>query len=142
MSKIFVERIDEEHLDFNEDHLTCYKGKPFTGVGYVSFENDLGLEFETSYQDGHEHGLKRKWYSQSKLEYELHMLRGMGHGIQKFWHPNAQLKELINAEYGITLNRKTWDEKGILIDQFELQEGTTNHRLLIRFRELYKDLKP
>lgn len=142
MSKIFVERIDEEHLDFNEDHLTCYKGKPFTGVGYVSFENDLGLEYETNYQDGHEHGLKRKWFSPGKLEYEAGMFRGMGHGRQKTWHPNGQLKEDALVEYGIVLKGKIWDEKGNLIEENELEEGSTNHDLLLHLRNLYKDFKP
>jgi antitoxin component YwqK of YwqJK toxin-antitoxin module len=106
MSKIFVERVEEQYLDYDENQLTCYKGKPYTGIGYYSFDDGVGVAYEVNYQDGHEHGLKRKWFSRSKLEYEYPMFRGMGHGRQKTWHPNGQLKEDAIVEYGIVLKGK------------------------------------
>jgi len=142
MNKIFIERIEEQYLEYDENHLICYKGKPFTGIGYYPFDDGLGLAYEVHYQDGHEHGLKRKWHSRGQLEYEIPMLRGMGHGIITMWHPNGQKKEVIHAEYGITWHRITWDEQGNIIDEFKLEKGSTNYSLLLEFRELYKDLKP
>jgi len=63
-----VLRVDEnETNDIND--VTYYKGKPFSGIAFGSF--DSGTNFETEFKDGLKHGLGKEFYNNGQLKCEL-----------------------------------------------------------------------
>lgn len=76
-----VLRVDEnETNDIND--VTYYKGKPFSGIAFGSFES--GTNFETEFKDGLKHGLGKEFYNNGQLKCELK-------------YENDKMVEVVNA---------------------------------------------
>jgi antitoxin component YwqK of YwqJK toxin-antitoxin module len=138
-----IKRVLDEELDYdNTRMLYLYEGKPFTGVSFDPYDDGEGVEYESTFLDGMHHGYDRRWYKPGVLAYDRPFFYNMGHGIAREWHSNGQLILGSEAEYGVCLWKKKWNKKGELFEEYKLEEGTTNHDLLLHFREKYKGFKP
>lgn len=133
MIEKILERVDEEYFDSDGD-LTLYNGVPFTGIGFDPFPSGEGIEYETTYKDGLPHGMSRKWHSSGKLAYEVECKNGAVHGKETYWYPDGSVKSEAIYEYGIKISLKAWDEQGQLIEEFEIDPGSTNYALLQKYR--------
>ena len=104
-------------LVMTEDYVFLYKGEPFTGLAYESYQ---GLRLsETRYEKGAKQGLARRWYpGTEQLYYELHYAQNTLHGINRKWYENGQLKNESREEYGVTLWRSTWDQQGEQLESY------------------------
>ncbi|WP_020408405.1 toxin-antitoxin system YwqK family antitoxin [Hahella ganghwensis] len=129
MSADDQERVDEELFDSDGD-LTTYKGSPFTGVGFDPFPDGEGIEYETEYKDGLPNGLARKWYSLGRLAFEVECKNGLTHGKETYWYENGNMKSESFFEYGIKTSSRSWSESGELIEEFSIDVGSTNYKLL------------
>jgi antitoxin component YwqK of YwqJK toxin-antitoxin module len=133
-----MKRVPEDSLDYPGDGYYYLDEKLFTGIGF-SLNEDGWLEMETEYRAGAQWGMKRRWYAPNELLEEAQMRAGVVHGKERIWHRNGKLEEESDCEFGITLRRKTWDEDGNLVEDFELNETDSNFASLQKMRELYKD---
>ena len=66
--KQVVLRVDENETN-DIDDITYYKGKPFSGIAFGSFDN--GTKFETEFKEGLKHGLGKEFYNNGQLKSEL-----------------------------------------------------------------------
>jgi antitoxin component YwqK of YwqJK toxin-antitoxin module len=132
-----MKRVPENSLDYPGNGYYYLDDEPFTGVAFSLYE-DGSLKSETEYKNGLKWGLERYWFGSGILEYEAELQRGVVYGKKRVWHPDGRLKEEGDYEHGITLNRKTWDEDGNIVEDFELSKTDSNFNLLRQFREIEK----
>jgi antitoxin component YwqK of YwqJK toxin-antitoxin module len=131
-----MKRVPIKSLSYDDGGMHL-DGEPFTGIGY--FLDDEGrLEAEVTYRAGSQVGLKRGWFKNGQPSYEASMFRGVLHGKNREWHSNGQLAEDSDYELGFELRHKRWDEKGKLIEEFELDKNDPGYKRLEKYREAYK----
>ena len=135
-----MKRVSKDSLDYPGDGWFYLDDEPFTGIAFSLYE-DGTVESETEYQHGLAWGMDRGWFDPNQLQYEIEMQRGSVYGKKRIWYPDGKLKEEGDYEYGITLSRKTWDDDGNLVEDFELKETDSNFKLLEHFRDLRKNRK-
>src|SRR5215467_12546606 len=126
--------VPQDSLDYPGDGYYYLDDEPFTGVA-VSLYKDGSVKSEIEYKQGLKWGLERHWFASSKLEAETEMQRGVVHGKERVWYADGQLKEEGEYEHGVTLKRKEWNEKGELVDDYELKETDPDYSLLQRLRD-------
>lgn len=127
-------RVDEDTLEYTNESIYMWQGKPFTGIGYECLPNG-DLISEVSYVDGIQRGIAREWYSSGQLHVEEHYIDGSKHGECREWFENGQLKIEAVYEFSILVKQKMWDEKGRLVKVFEIDEGDSLYSTLKVFRE-------
>jgi antitoxin component YwqK of YwqJK toxin-antitoxin module len=130
-----MNRIPDGSLSYLEGRM-CLNGEPFTGI--EEFENDEGRG-EATYVDGILSGLRRGWFPSGTPYYEEEMLMGVYHGKKREWHPDGQLAEEADYELGVKLRQKLWDEDGVLIEEFELEEDDPAYEELRLKRQTYEE---
>ena len=127
-------RVDEDELEYTDESIYIWQGKPFTGIGYECLPNGA-LISEVSYVDGIQRGIAREWYSSGQLHVEEHYFDGSKHGEYHEWFENGQLKTETVYEFSILVKKKVWDEKGSLVKEFEISESDSLYSTLKVFRE-------
>jgi antitoxin component YwqK of YwqJK toxin-antitoxin module len=138
MRRKIVTRVPYDSLEYSDDGDYCLDGRLFTGVAF-SLDEDGWLEKEIEYRNGAEWGMKRYWYAPDKLLEEAQMRAGVVHGKERRWYRTGNLEEEADCEFGIVLRRRTWDENGILLEEYELKETDGDFASLQKLREIYKD---
>jgi antitoxin component YwqK of YwqJK toxin-antitoxin module len=133
-----MKRVPYDWLEYSDDGDYCLDEQPFTGVAF-SRHADGWLEKEIEYRDGAEWGMKRHWYAPKKLLVEAQMRAGAVHGTKRRWYRNGKLEEETDCEFGIVLRKRTWDENGILVEEYELKETDSDFVSLQELRAIYKD---
>ena len=133
-----MKRVPYDSLEYSDDGDYCLDEQLFTGVAF-SRHKDGWLEREIEYRNGAEWGMKRHWYAPNKLLVEAQMRAGVVHGKERRWYRTGPLEEETDCEFGIVLRRRTWDENGILVDEYELKETDSDFDSIREFREMYKD---
>lgn len=124
-----------ENLDFLDDQTCCLGGRPFTGTAVESFR-DGRIRSEISYVDGMQDGMSRDWYESGVLRYEAMYRENNLHGTLREWHTSGAPKVEAVYEMGIELNFIEWSEDGRKVDERVLEEGSVQHQLLLKWRNL------
>jgi len=133
-----MKRVPFESLDYGDDGYYYLDDELFTGVAF-SRHPEGWLVKEVEYRDGAEWGMKRDWYAPDKLLVEARMRAGVVHGKKRRWFRTGTLEEETDCEFGVVLRKRTWDENGILVDEYELKETDRGFASLQKLRQLYKD---
>jgi hypothetical protein len=60
---------------------------------------------------------------------------GVWNGVRREWHENGRLALEENCELGVALSRKTWDEQGMIMEDFALQPTDPNFKYLHLLRK-------
>jgi hypothetical protein len=130
-------RVRSEQLDYNEDGLYCYEGKPFTGIEV--FEKNGWLQGEHELRQGVKWGRQRSWHRPGVPEEEAECAWGGYHGSVRKWHWNGQLALEGDYEHGIRVRAKEWDEEGKLTDDYTIQPTDSWCDTLQMYRCFYGD---
>jgi len=133
-----VKRVPYEELDYPGDGLYYLERAPFTGVAFY-LAKDGWVESEADYQRGLLWGVTRVWFGQGILEREAQCAWGAYHGLVREWHPNGRPAVEAKYEYGVRVWGKRWDDCGILVEEFRLQEGDPGFRILKSARAAFGD---
>ena len=133
-----MERVPPEHLEYTPDGDYLYHGIPFTGFTVRRYA-DGSLESEVEYRDGMLWGVSKVWLPCGQLVDEEEYRWGLLHGRRREWHDNGNLAADETYELGIRLRGKQWDEESQLTESVVLEEGTSDHRMLLRLRSVYQD---
>jgi antitoxin component YwqK of YwqJK toxin-antitoxin module len=134
-------RVHLDELDFDDEQLMIWKGKPFTGVGVEFFPAGL-LRSEVYHVDGVEHGPKREWYSSGQLKDEANIWQGGLHGYKRIWDEKGRLISEELGELGIGIAEKRWDEQGRLIRDWRIGPKDSLYEILLIKREKWGHLAP
>jgi antitoxin component YwqK of YwqJK toxin-antitoxin module len=134
-----MQRVAAKELEYAEDGLYYFNGKPFTGTAIYYLKS--GWEnAEMEFRDGLQWGPAKEWYGPGIPMRDATFLNGALHGRAKEWHKNGQIAEDGEYEHGITLWEKKWDEQGNLESDYVLKESDSNFEMLKKFRLLYGNL--
>ncbi|WP_299589485.1 hypothetical protein [uncultured Microbulbifer sp.] len=121
-------RISEDQIDFSDEMVCLYKGKPFTGV---VFDEDAGQVIgETQYKDGMLDGITRTWFRNRQLRSESCFVENRRHGPDKEWYESGVMKSDTMYEHGIIVKKVDWDLDGKIIKSYELMEDDPGFELL------------
>lgn len=133
-------RVNEDELEYTDELIYTWQGKPFTGIGYEHLRT--GERIEVSYLDGRQTGIAREWYPDGTLKSEEHYVNGSKHGICQEWFKNGQLKTEAFYEFSIRVKEKIWNEKGELVQEFEISENDNRYSTLTTFRQTRGKTEP
>jgi antitoxin component YwqK of YwqJK toxin-antitoxin module len=136
MSNPFPERVAWDEL-LDDGSGTYYRGGiPFTGLACECFA-DGRVRSEAHLVDGHQNGLATEWYQNGQIMCERMYLGDGLHGVSKEWYTNGQLKSELVCEYGVCLESKEWDDKGLLTKHFHLQRTDPDYEILTLKRSIW-----
>lgn len=111
-------RVIEDDLDWDDDNLPSYQGKPFTGESVETMPDGQLLSLAT-YVDGFPDGPHRVWGAGGVLVGEGTSRRGRPIGVQRQWYPNGTPKvESEYAENGEMIRYRAWDKEGAITEDF------------------------
>ncbi len=130
-------RVSSENLEYTEDGLYFYEGKPFTGVEV--FEENGWIQGEHELRQGLKWGLQRSWYRPGVREEEAECAWGGYHGSVRKWHWNGHLALDGEFEHGIRVRVKEWDEDGKLTEDYTIQPTDSWYDTLQMYRCFFGD---
>ena len=129
-------RVLHREISQDDDGIHCYKGEPFTGVSY-SADPAGRVTSECEFQGGLRSGVGRAWHRNGQLAEESHFYRDVIHGTSREWDDAGRLISELCCEYGITQSERRWDHNGVLTEDYRLQEGDDDYKLLQEYRRAY-----
>ncbi len=118
-----------------------YQGELFTGTTYSLFKEGH-LCSEQRFREGLRWGLTQEWYKDGTLYHEAHFFRDVIHGTHKEWHENGQMSEFSECRFGIVLQSMVWDDKGIVIKQFDRPSDDPTWAVIARQEEIHRHELP
>jgi antitoxin component YwqK of YwqJK toxin-antitoxin module len=128
-----LKRVNEIYTEWENSNYLLYEGELFTGVEYCVYP-DGKLQKERSYYEGIEAGFDRYWHSNGVLGSDTPKRGPCSIAItfSREWHSNQQLKEECTMEHNVLIARKIWNEEGILVRDWTLEEDESEpiYRLL------------
>jgi antitoxin component YwqK of YwqJK toxin-antitoxin module len=71
--------------------------------------------------------LSRRYHANGSIESEAILTRDRGpiHGFSRRWHPNGVLAQELSFDHGLWDGvQRVWNDKGELVDSFEMKKGT------------------
>lgn len=131
-------RVPAKKVSMARDGLHYCDGQPFTGIAYTEYPDGTPRS-ESEYREGLVWGRSRSWHKNGAPSDESHFFRDVLHGVAREWSPEGVLVSEVVCEYGITLSERTWDERGNLVEEYQLQETDADFATLQEFRRLYGD---
>lgn len=134
-------RVHLDELDFGDEQLMVWKGKPFTGVA-IEYFPDGKLQSEVPHIDGLEHGLKRAWYPSGQLRKEANLWYGSLHGHLREWDEQGRLISEMIGELGVGVAERRWDEQGRLVKDWHIGPTDDLYEILLLKRKKWSHLAP
>jgi antitoxin component YwqK of YwqJK toxin-antitoxin module len=128
-------RVPQNQLEYDEDSgIYLLEGQPFSGV---AFKNSPAgwLQSEQAFRQGLPWGDGRSWFGPGRLATESESVGGVWHGSRREWHENGQLALEEECELGITIRRKTWDDSGRPVEDYELKQTDGDYETLVLLRK-------
>ncbi|GKX32071.1 hypothetical protein SH1V18_45510 [Vallitalea longa] len=132
--KLYNEYCSDRILDKAEDK----GGKLFTGLVY-ELNNNGQLAYYCFYKDGLENGQYVEFYENGNVQSVQHMKHGTIVGKEKIWFKNGMIKSVGEYEYGVCLNLKEWNEKGVLINQ-KLEPTEKDKKMINNQKDWHKTM--
>src|SRR4051812_21899569 len=131
-----MERVIATELDYTGDGSYTWRGKPFTGIAFWQ-TNDGKVTSEQYYRDGHATGPGWSWFPSGTLATESNSLAGVFHGVRREWSESGTLSREEMFERGICLWRKRWNDQGVQIEEYWLQESHPDYQVLTILRSAF-----
>ena len=118
-----------------QDHFYNFKGQPFAGICYSTYENGR-RSLEVEYLDGLPNGIWKQWYESGGLKLASQCRSGIKHGSHEEWNDGGKLKLRATYEYGIQLEMREWNAAGRIVRTFQLGPDSpgANWSLLMKCR--------
>lgn len=126
------ERVNADELRYDDG--VWHKNDLFTGVAVERWA-DGTPRMEQGYLQGAMHGLGRSWSRTGRLLEETPYQHGVVHGTARSWHENGQLAVERTARFGIVVSRRSYDEAGTLVEQFELDPQSPQAKEIARLEK-------
>jgi antitoxin component YwqK of YwqJK toxin-antitoxin module len=125
-------RVPMEELDFDEDLVHSWRGRPFTGTAY----EDAGPRgrSELTFCDGLQDGPSRDWDASGRLRGESMYRQNVRHGVSREYDEAGRLQSEAVHEYSIEVRRRRWDRAGNLVESAELGPDSPVYPVLERHR--------
>jgi antitoxin component YwqK of YwqJK toxin-antitoxin module len=121
-----------EHLDIAEDGggQLLYNGRPFSGIAYEYDEYTGAPLAVVGIRNGAKHGVWREWNSSGRMKLESYFCMGFRHGSWREWHDNGQILYEASWKCDLLVQRKQWNERGELTEEYHMLPGSPLHRTL------------
>lgn len=132
-----MKRIPMSKLAYPGDGLYYLDDEPFTGFVLLGSEHGQDRGY-SEYRHGLCWGETRETYPEGTPVLEATYFKGVFHGRAREWHRNGRLAEDGEYEYGIALWKKTWDEDGVIEEDYRLEQGDQDYQDLLYARSLYE----
>jgi hypothetical protein len=131
-----MDRVNWDDLTLEDNDTYSYRGSPFTGwaTEYLPDGRILG---ETPIVNGITQGVARDWYGNGQLRLEEGQLGGGLHGISRAWYSSGQLKREARGEFGVCIASREWDQKGNLVNEFQLEPSDWRYKELMTKRQIW-----
>jgi antitoxin component YwqK of YwqJK toxin-antitoxin module len=126
-------RVLYDDIDYTDDDLYVYDGKPFTGIGF-EIEQDGTVVSELEFVQGKLHGMSRGFYSSGQLEEETPYVNGLKHGVEREWFESGVLRREAILEFDVLMRSKVWNEEGKLIHEEERPPDDHLYKLVMARR--------
>lgn len=115
-----MNRVDIDDLTI--DNLAWHDGSLFSGTSVETWP-DGTLRSEQDFENGMKSGHYREYDRKGQLIAEVPYRTGVLHGLERHFFEDGQPASETYGQYGIVLWRKAWDERGKLIDEFEIDKN-------------------
>ena len=127
-----MERIlfDDLDFDYSKSKYTL-NAKPFSGIAF-EVHKEGWVWCEGVYVDGYKNGLHMEYFSTGNLASESYYSFNVLHGTKREWFPNGNIKHEIFALFAVKIREKTWNEKGELIQTYQIDRKSSNYDLMLR----------
>ncbi|WP_157832255.1 toxin-antitoxin system YwqK family antitoxin [Pseudomonas sp. 09C 129] len=129
-------RVPINELSYRQDGLYYFNNEPFTGVAVEMLENGH-IKTEIEHRNGLQWGGAKEWYGPDRPMVESNFFEGVLHGRAREWHENGQIAEDGEYEYGITIWKKHWDENGVLVKEYSIDESDPRFQRVLQRRIIY-----
>jgi antitoxin component YwqK of YwqJK toxin-antitoxin module len=103
----------------------------FTGVA-VAYWPDGGVQEEQSFVDGKKDGAHRIYTPSAVLLEETPYRADLIEGLSWTWHDNGQMARELFALAGVPLFRRTWDDRGDLLEEYKLDENDWRYARVLK----------
>lgn len=125
-------RVPMEELDFDENLVHSWRGRPFTGTAY----EDAGPRgrSELTFCDGLQDGPARDWDASGRLRGESMYRQGVLHGVSREYDEDGRPVSETVHEYSIEVRRRRWARDGRLVESVELGPDSPLFPMLERHR--------
>ncbi len=124
-----MNKINIGELDFNDDYSYTHHGVLFSGVAYELDEKGRTIA-EMAFRKGVQDGISTTFFPSGAIQIKKHLRFGALHGESHEWFDNGKLKERKLGEFGILIERDSWNEKGNLVSTYRLTEEDKNFKTL------------
>ena len=116
-------------------------GLAYTGT--VIIDDPLGVVYrEEEIRNGEQCGLSRVWFVQTgKLHTDSTKRFGVLHGPLRRWHPNGQLTADEQYEFGIRVSCQSWDQDGMILEDYTLTESDADYQRLVQWRRWFAKIQ-
>lgn len=104
-------------------------GLPYTGVLYELYANGQ-LAYEGKYEDGYKMGLQNYWFENGQTEEKNFSCWDWPHGHCQSWNEDGRLVFEAEYKYGYCLWSNTYDEKGNILDSYDIGQKPQDQLLL------------
>lgn len=135
MGKLKV--VDEDEVVPSDDEFGDYfhEGRLFTGIACEKDPKTGARMAVTGFRDGKLHGAARTWYPNGQLAQESFHYGGGHHGPQYEWYPDGKLKSAGYVDRGVTVWKRTWNERGELTSSLEAAQSPEQSARLAEARK-------
>jgi antitoxin component YwqK of YwqJK toxin-antitoxin module len=129
-----MNRVNIREIDFNDDYSYSYRGVLFTGIA-CEYDDDGKLVSELKMENGIQEGLSSEFFPAGPKRSERCYHNNTLHGESREWFENGNLKERTFHEFGVLIERETWDSDGNAVSGFRLTENDQAYQTLERLRK-------
>ncbi|WP_164887365.1 toxin-antitoxin system YwqK family antitoxin [Hahella sp. KA22] len=131
-----MSQIDESLLEFNDDDLLVFEGKPYTGETFLNYAGG-NIKRAMSYDNGLPSGCCKEWYESGQLKREWLAVRSQGASEEKQYYENGVTLSIRLTEHNIETSYEKYNESGELVEQRKLEANSPMAKVLERMRNVH-----
>jgi antitoxin component YwqK of YwqJK toxin-antitoxin module len=129
-----VNRINIIDVEFNDDYSYSYRGKAFSGVA-CEYDDNSKLIAELTFENGIQEGVSRWFFSSGQKRSEKCYHFNTLHGEGREWFEDGNLRERTLHEFGVLIEKDTWDADSNSISTFRIAETDQAYATLQKLRK-------
>ncbi|MCA8910243.1 MAG: hypothetical protein KDB82_00940 [Planctomycetes bacterium] len=130
--------IENEALEYDDNHLWTLDGVPFSGFAF-EIDEESGWRTETEYKNGLEDGTSLTFDTEGVLRERAEYYRGALHGSRRRWNGSGELVSETIAEYGYLVTRRRLGDDGTMQVVYSIQSNPSQLELLELARRRHEE---
>ena len=118
-------RVPDDLLDFDNDLVMRFRGRPFTGIAYEEDSGGRGVVSEVAYVDGVQDGWSRDRTMSGELIGESKYRKGVAHGPSRRYESGCLVQEAL-YRCGHLMEERRYEANGV-VTNVAIAEGSEAH---------------